>query len=43
MENQEENQEEVKQEENQEEQKKPREINTIIQIRTSTEKNTPDD
>tara|TARA_X000000950_G_scaffold4470_1_gene4607 strand:- start:520 stop:648 length:129 start_codon:yes stop_codon:yes gene_type:complete len=42
MENQEENQEEVEQEET-EEKKEPKVINTIIQIRTSTEKNTPDD
>ena len=36
MENQEEKEE-------QEEKKEPKVINTIIQIRTSTEKNTPDD
>ena len=41
MENQEENQQEEKEE--QEEKKEPKVINTIIQIRTSTEKNTPDD
>jgi hypothetical protein len=29
--------------EEQEEKKEPKVINTIIQIRTSTEKNTPDD
>ena len=42
MENQEENQQEEEKEE-QEEKKEPKVINTIIQIRTSTEKNTPDD
>ena len=41
MENQEENQQEEK--EDQEEKKEPKVINTIIQIRTSTEKNSPDD
>ena len=41
MENQEENQQEEQEE--QEEKKEPKVINTIIQIRTSTEKNTPDD
>ena len=41
MENQEENQKEEKEE--QEEKKEPKVINTIIQIRTSTEKNSPDD
>jgi hypothetical protein len=41
MENQEENKEEETEE--QEEKKEPKVINTIIQIRTSTEKNTPDD
>tara|TARA_Y100001937_G_scaffold76767_1_gene104240 strand:- start:344 stop:469 length:126 start_codon:yes stop_codon:yes gene_type:complete len=41
MENQEENQQEEKEE--QEEKKEPKVINTIIQIRTSTEKNSPDD
>ena len=41
MENQEENQQEEKEE--QEEKKEPKVINTIIQIRTSTEKNTPDE
>ena len=39
-----ENQEEEKEEkEEQEEKKEPKVINTIIQIRTSTEKNSPDD
>ena len=41
MENQEENKKEETEE--QEEKKEPKVINTIIQIRTSTEKNTPDD
>ena len=41
MENQEENQQEEKEE--QEEKKEPKVINTIIQIRTSTEKNSADD
>ena len=41
METQEENQQEEKEE--QEEKKEPKVINTIIQIRTSTEKNSPDD
>ena len=41
MENQEENQQEEREE--QEEKKEPKVINTIIQIRTSTEKNSPDD
>ena len=42
MENQEEKEEQEKKKE-QEEKKEPKVINTIIQIRTSTEKNTPDE